>query len=64
MANRRAARYYSEAEYPLGPPRDPGYVMGADGEVVCVARDTRMWVSVEWAQEHGMAVPEDWRDDD
>jgi len=56
-----SVRYYSEAEHPFGPPRDPDYEE-IDGVVYQKRRDTRMWVSVEWAADHGFAVPPNWKE--
>jgi hypothetical protein len=55
-------RYYSEREHPLGPPTDSGYGVGPNGEPIQLPRDTRVWVSGEWAEEHGFTVPENWRE--
>lgn len=57
-------RYYSEREHVLGPPLDPVYAKGPNGEPIQLPRDTRHWMSVEWAAEHGIPVPENWRDYD
>lgn len=59
---RSSVRYYSEREYTFGPPPDQSYGVGPDGEPIMLPRDTRMWMSVEWAAEHGIDVPENWRD--
>lgn len=55
-------RWYSERDYPLGPPTDVGYKVGQFGEPILTLRDQRIWCSVEWAAEHGIEVPENWRD--
>jgi hypothetical protein len=55
-------RYYSEREHPFGPPPDNRYGVGPDGEPIMYARDDRMWMSVEWAAERGIVVPENWRE--
>ena len=58
----QAVRYYSERENPLGPPRDQQYGVGPNGEPIQLLRDDRMWLSVEWAAERGIEVPENWRE--
>lgn len=60
-AERPSVRYYSEREFPLGPPPDSPYET-RDGVVYQKLRDDRMWVSVEWAERKGIAVPDNWRD--
>jgi hypothetical protein len=62
MSETPAVRYYSEREHPFGPPRDQLYGVGPDGEPVLKLRDDRMWMSIEWAREHGVEVPENWRE--
>ena len=57
-----AVRYYSEKDYPLGPPPDELYGVNEKGEPIQFLRDDRMWMSVEWAAGHGFAVPENWRE--
>ena len=62
MADKPAVRYYSERENVFGPPRDPDYSVGPNGEPIRLPRDTRMWMSVEWATEHNIKVPKNWRE--
>jgi hypothetical protein len=57
-----SVRYYSERDYPLGPPATTTYEVGPSGEPLLPAPDRRPWLSVEWARDHGYAVPENWRD--
>jgi hypothetical protein len=62
MSDRPGVRYYSERDQPLFPVPEMGYGVGPDGEPILLPRDDRMWMSVEWAAEHGIPVPENWRD--
>jgi hypothetical protein len=59
---RSPVRYYSEAEHPLGPPRDQRYDVGPNGEPLLKPPDQRVWASVEWLAERGWFVPANWRE--
>lgn len=59
---RHSVRYYSECKNPFGPPRDLEYGIGENGEPIRLPRDTRMWMSIEWAKERGIPVPNNWKD--